>query len=166
MAMNLNLSSGKLEKVADVPSSGAAPENLADLAREADFLDAAPAAEAAAGAADDAAKVVQSNENELLSTLETLRAMVFPVLSMVVDGQRMAALAQVWSDQVLASSAQAGALVLAKHGIEITDVLGKFGPYVMLAAALAPPVFMTKKILEKPKVKPADAVASPANGQQ
>ena len=132
-----------------VAASGAESENLADLEREADLLDAAPEVEAAASAEKNDAQVLQSTEAELLSTLETIRAMVFSLFSSVVDSQRMQALGQVWNDQVLAGSAQAGALVLAKHGIQLTDVMGKFGPYVMLLAVVAPPVLMTKKILEK-----------------
>lgn len=152
---------------ADVPDAGAAgPESLANLEREADMLDAAPELAVQAGQAAQAAEVVQSNEAELYGTLQAVRAMVFPLLAMVVDQARMAALSNVWNDGVLQSTASAGAQVLERHGITMGQVMGQFGPYIMLVAAVAPPVVMTKKILEKPKPAPAGQGAADGAGQQ
>lgn len=152
---------------ADMPDAGApGPESLANLAREADMLDAAPELAVQAGQAAQAAELVQSNEAELFGTLQAVRAMVFPLLSMVVDKPRMTALGNVWGDQVLQSTASAGAQVLERHGITMGQVMGQFGPYIMLVAAVAPPVLMTKKILEKPKPAPAGEGAADGAGQQ
>lgn len=146
--------------------AGAGPESLASLAREADFLDAAPALAAQAGQAAQAAELVQSNEAELFGTLQAVRAMVFPLLSMVVDQGRMGQLSNVWNDGVLQSTASAGAAVLEKHGITMGQVMGQFGPYILLVASVAPPVMMTKKILETPKPAPAGQGAADGAGQQ
>lgn len=155
------------QDVTDVTSRPvAAGESLADLAREADMLDAAPAAAAQAGAVAEAQAATAGNESELLVTLQAIRAMAFPMLAMVTDAQRMGALGQVWNDDVLAQSAAAGAAVMEKHGWTMGSVMGQYGCYVMLVAALAPPIVMTKKILEVPKAKPAAPPAPAADGQQ
>jgi hypothetical protein len=150
------------------PAAGAAaPESLAALEREADMLDAAPALEAQAGQAAQAAEAALSNEAELRGTLEAVRAMAFPILSMAVDQARMQALANVWNDGVLEQTAKAGAAVLERHGITMGQVMGQFGPYIMLVAAVAPPVMMTKKILSVPKEKgPGVPPEKRADGQQ
>lgn len=146
-----------------VKPAGTGGESLDDLAREADMLDAAPEAAAQEGERAEIAQQVQSESAELLGVLQAVRAMAFPILSMAVDERRMAALAQVWNDGVLGQSAAAGAAVMAKHGWSLNGAFDQFGPYVMLVAALAPPVMMTKKIME-PDPKPA--AAKPADGQQ
>ncbi|WP_455342452.1 hypothetical protein [Variovorax durovernensis] len=148
---------------------GAAPESLDNIAREADLLDTSPEREAQAGQVAQAEQVTANNESELLVTLQAMRAMAFPMLAMVTDEQRMSALANVWNDGVLGASAAAGAQVLEKHGWSMGSLMGDYGCYVMLVAALAPPIVLTKKILETPKEKPrapAPAPAPAANGQQ
>jgi len=155
------------QSVTDVTHRPAnAGESMADLARAADMLDAAPEAAAQAGQVAEAQALTANNESELLVTLQAIRAMAFPMLAMVTDEQRMHALGQVWNDGVLAQSAAAGAAVMEKHGWSMGSVMGQYGCYVMLVAALAPPVVMTKKILEVPKAKPAAPTAPAADGQQ
>lgn len=148
-------------------AGGAAPESLDDIARDADLLDTSPAREAAASQAAELQEVTQSNEAELLVTLETIRAMVFPLLAMVTPAEKMQALASVWHDGVLGQSASAGAMVMEKHGWSMGSVMGEYGCYVMLAAALAPPVILTRKIIAEPKEKGSTlAEKSPPDGQQ
>ncbi|HZX86483.1 MAG TPA: hypothetical protein VFF19_23130 [Reyranella sp.] len=131
------------------------------------MLDAAPFAAEQAGQIEEVRQLTASNEAELLVTLQAIRAMAFPMLAMVTDEERMAALGQVWNDGVLGASAAAGAAVMEKHGWTMGGVMGQYGCYVMLVAALAPPIVMTKKILEKPKPKPQPAAApETADGQQ
>jgi hypothetical protein len=150
-----------------IKPSGAAPEKLADIAREADLLDTSSDREAQAGQVAQTEQLTANNESELLVTLQAVRAMAFPMLAMVTDDQRMQALGQVWNDGVLGASAAAGAAVLEKHGWSMGSIMGDYGPYVMLVAALAPPIVMTKKILETPKEKPKAPTPAPAaNGQQ
>ncbi|WP_371086035.1 hypothetical protein [Variovorax sp. RCC_210] len=144
------------------PAGGAAPESLDNIAREADMLDTSPEREAQAGQVAQAEQVTANNESELLVTLQAIRAMAFPMLAMVTDEQRMNALAGVWNDGVLGASAAAGAAVLEKHGWTMGSLMGDYGCYVMLVAALAPPIVMTKKILEAPKEKARAPAPTPA----
>lgn len=159
-------------EVEDVTSRTAAPagESLADLAREADLLDTSPDRAAVAGAEAAVAEQVVSTSSELLGLLTMLRAMVFPILGMAIDARRMAALQHVWNDGVLGQSAAAGAQVMALHGWTLNGAFDKYGPYVMLAAALGPPVLLTKKIMEPDKKAdeaPAASSTTPtADGQQ
>lgn len=159
------------EEVTDVTPkpAGTGGESLADLAREADMLDAAPEAAAQAGQIAETQQLTASNEAELLVTLQAIRAMAFPMLAMVTDQARMDALGQVWNDGVLGASAAAGAAVMEKHGWTMGSVMGQYGCYVMLVAALAPPIVMTKKILEVPKERPKgppDLSVVKTDGQQ
>lgn len=148
-------------------AGAAASESLAALAGEAMLIDTSPQRDAEAGQAAQAAEVALSNEAELFGTLQAVRAMAFPLLSMAVDKQRMAALDQVWNDAVLQQTAKAGAAVLERHGITMGQVMGQFGPYIMLVAAVAPPVMLTKKILSAPKEKaPGAEPVARADGQQ
>lgn len=156
-------------EVTDVTAKpvGTGGESLSDLAREADMLDAAPLVAEQAGQVAETQQLTASNEAELLVTLQAIRAMAFPMLAMVTDEQRMAALGQVWNDGVLGASAAAGAAVMERHGWTMGSVMGKYGCYVMLAAAIGPPIVMTKKILEVPKkVAPGEKTTAPTDGQQ
>lgn len=133
---------------ASAPASAAAPDDLEKLAREADLLDtSAPAAPGAAVQPE----VVLSTEEELFGTLQAVREMTFPMLAVAVGARRMDELAEVWRDQVLEKAASAGARVLELHGMSVGSMMGRYAPYVMLVAALAPPVLATKKILTPPK---------------
>lgn len=169
--MKTNDTPADITDVTAKPASGAAPEKLSDIAREADLLDTSPDREQQAGQVAETAQAVANNESELLVTLQAIRAMAFPMLAMVTDEQRMNALANVWNDGVLGASAAAGAAVLEKHGWSMGSLMGDYGCYVMLVAALAPPIVMTKKILETPKKEAKQpAVVSPTqkpgDGQQ
>ena len=139
-------------------TGGAVPESLADLAGEAAALDMAPAVAAQAAQAGHAEQVMQSDASELLGALLAVRAMAFPMLSMTLDAERMGMLEQCWNDGVLGQSAEAGARVMALHGWTMGGAFDRYGPYVMLVAALAPPVMLTKQILTPPpKSKPGTA---------
>ncbi|MES2251110.1 MAG: hypothetical protein V4645_27805 [Pseudomonadota bacterium] len=149
------------------PTHGAAaPESLAALAGEAMLLDTSPQREAEAGQAAQAAELVQSNEAELMVGLVMARDMAFGILSMTVDPGRMKALAQVWSDEALQRTASAGAKVMELHGLTAGSVMGRYAPYAMLVAALAPPVVFTKRILSPPKEQPSIDSAARTDGQQ
>ncbi|WP_454902733.1 hypothetical protein [Variovorax gossypii] len=146
---------------------GAAPESLDNIAREADLLDTSPEREAQAGQVAQVEETIANNESELFEALDVVRALAFPLLAMVTDEGRMHALAEVWNDDVLKRSASAGAKVMEKHGWNMGSVAGEYGCYLMLAAAVAPPIVLTKKILETPKEKPKAPPAAPTpNGQQ
>ena len=167
MALRNNNAPDDVTDVIAKPAGGAAPESLDNIAREADMLDTSPEREAQAGQVAQVEEAIATNESELFEALDVARALVFPLLAMVTDEGRMQALAEVWNDGVLKRSASAGAKVMEKHGWTMSGVAGEYGCYLMLAAAVAPPIVLTKKILEKPKEKPKAPPAAPApNGQQ
>ena len=148
------------------PEGGAKPEDLMHLAREADMLDAAPEREAQAGAQAQAQEVAQSNQMELLGALQTVRAMVLPMLAMAVHPAKVQQLGQVWNDGVLEASATAGAQVMARHGWTISGAFDAYGPYIALVAAVAPPALATRAILAAPNPKAGEGAADGAGQQQ
>jgi hypothetical protein len=146
------------------PSSapdGVMPESLDDLAREADMLDAAPAAAASAGAIAAAEQLEATAGAELFGVLQMVRGMVIPMLGVVVEAPRLAALESIWNDGVLERSAGAGAAIMARHGWTMGGVMGEYAPYIMLVAALAPPVIQTRQVLAAPPPKKAEPGPSP-----
>lgn len=94
---------------------------------------------------------------ELLAALTMARAMAFPILG--AKGERLKA---VWTDDVLQNAAGAGAAVMQLHGLTMGALSVKYAPYIALAAALAPPLIQTRKILAEPEPEPKE---KPAEGQ-
>jgi hypothetical protein len=127
-------------------------ESLEALTREASRIDGAEGEAAASERREVAVQVVSNNAAELLAGLMLARGMAFPILPKRKADQ----LAQVWTDEVLESVSQAGAQVLALHGVQFGSMLGRYAPYIALIAALAPPMLATKAILAAPEPKPAD----------
>jgi hypothetical protein len=149
--------------MSDLKETQAGPaenESLDSLQREADLLDTSDVREAQAGAVVAVQEATASAEAELLGALQLVRGMVFPLLAASIDERRMSALASVWNDTVLAQSSAAGAQVMALHGWTLGGAFSRYGPYIALGAALAPPVLATRAIMaptpeEKRQVKPA-----------
>lgn len=133
-------------------------ESLDELAAEAQRLDEQPAQAQAEEQREMAVQVVQSNAGELLAALVMARMMALPIL----PPHKRAALAEIWSDGVLGRVSEAGAAVLQLHGVALGSLMGRYGPYVALLAAVAPPVLATKAVLDQPEPKPVQA----PDGQQ
>lgn len=138
------------------PQAGAdGGESLEALGAEAVALDGAPTAASQAQevrAQEQAAEVLQSNEAELFAALDLARAMALPIL----PADKAEKLRTIWSDERLKVAAAAGAAVLGKHGLSMGGILGDYGPYIALLAALAPPVLETRAVLMLPAPKPAE----------
>lgn len=129
-------------------------ENLDDLAREAALIESTPSKADEARAQHEAQQeqaTQNGNVGELLAAATMIRALWLPLL----PPHKAAVLASVWSDQTLANGAQAGAQVLALHGVQLGEVLGRYGPYVALVAALGPPVLATVQVMRTPEPQPA-----------
>lgn len=127
-------------------------EDLDTLAGEAQLLDTSPTKAEEAQAqrqAQEAGQAVDSNAGQLLAAATMIRAMWLPLL----PARKSQALAVVWRDEVLAGAAQAGAQVLVLHGVDMGQVVGRFGPYVALIAALGPPVLATVQVMKAPEPK-------------
>lgn len=146
------------EGAANDNAGAAGSANLEAIAREADRLDKGPEETAASERREVAVQVVNSNRAELLSGLSMARGLVLPLLAQVMPAPKVQALEQVWSDKVLESVAEAGAEVLELHGIQVGSVLGRYGPYIALAVAVAPPIVATKVILATPVPQQAEEV--------
>lgn len=135
-------------------------ENLDALAKEAQILDAAPEQAAAAAQVEQAVALVQNNAAELLAALHMARGLALPIL----PKRKGALLADVWTDQVLGQVAEAGGQVLALHGQTMGNMMGKYGPYIVLLGVLVRPVIETRDILAEPEPQPAEVVEP--HGQQ
>lgn len=93
---------------------------------------------AAAQAEDKAAELaIVSAEAELLEVLKSARDMGAAVLDWWPQYQAT------WSDQKLAAIAQAGAQIMARHGLTLGELFTAWGPYLALAVATIPPSLVT-----------------------
>lgn len=139
-------------------------ESLDTLAQDAQLIDTSldPRAEQREQQqAQQEADVLDSVAAELMAAATMIRAMWLPLIE-ASSPRKAAALAMVWNDGTLRNAAGAGAQVMQLHGITLGSVLGKFGPYVALVAALAPPVIQTAQIMRVQEAKPAEVVQPPA----
>ena len=48
-----------------------------------------------------------------------------------------------WGDRTLRGIAQPGAEIMHRHGWDVAGVMGRYGPYIALLAAVAPPTIAT-----------------------
>lgn len=148
-----------LQKEAEQAEQGV--ESLDAIAAEALQLDAAPQQAQALQQQAQAQANTHNNAAELLQAAQIVRAMALPILP---EHQREP-LARVWSDAVIKQASDAGAAVMDLHGLSMGDVMGKYAPYIALAAALAPPTLATVRIVKAPPPQPAKD-ATLADGQQ
>lgn len=72
---------------------------------------------------------------------------------------------QVWSDGQVGAIAAAGGAVCDKHGWNFAEVLGNYGPYLMLVAATAPPAMATMAAIKQAKAAAADAERARRDGR-
>lgn len=139
-------------------------DSLDVIAGDAQLIDTSPdprAEQREQQQAQEEAHVFESTAGELLAAATMIRAMWLPLIA-ATSPRKADALAGVWNDGVLRQAAGAGAQVMQLHGITLGSVLGKFGPYVALVAALAPPVMQTAQIMRVQEAKPAEVVQPPA----
>lgn len=50
---------------------------------------------------------------------------------------------RLWGDSTLHGIARPGAEIMRRHGLDVAGLMSKWGPYIGLAAALAPPAIAT-----------------------
>lgn len=133
------------------PNTTTGSESLADIAKLGASLEQA-------SEAPEVTSKPSNNQAELLATLSIIRGMALPV----IDIKKRDIMQAAWDDNTLHSVSVTGAAVLDKHGIIMSDAMGAYGIYIALAAALAPPVLTTMRVLKEKDVPPA----KPADGQQ
>ncbi len=155
----------KTKTEGEQPQGAAQVESLEALASEAQTIDNPIEAQAqAAQVAQQAAQVAQqqaikNNAAELEQAAMIVRAMALPLL----PEEKAEKLARVWTDAVIKQASAAGAAVMDLHGLSMGDVMGKYAPYIALAASLAPPVLATVRIMKEPEPQPQKTVP---DGQQ
>jgi hypothetical protein len=132
-------------------------ENLSDLANQAVALDAADAVQP--GAPSVAVQLPSvALRDEVEATLKLVREIILPVLP---EHQRNP-IAAAWDDKRCALVAQAAAPVMELHGVTMGGLMGKYGPYIALAASVAPAALETVRI-----VRTAQPTSTqPKDGQQ
>lgn len=126
-------------------------ENLQALASEAQAIDSAPGAAQAANAEQEQSDRITSNAGELLQALELARDMLLPF----APEAKREPLRAIWSDAQIKAASAAGAAVMEKHGITMQGMLGEYGCYLALIAAVAPPSVATMRLLKQPELQAA-----------
>lgn len=93
---------------------------------------------------------------ELRQALDLARALAAPSFAWWPDFER------VWSDAALDRIAQAGAAVMELHGWTVGDMLGRWGPYLALVGATAPPALATWAAIRAQRDAPPPPPPEPA----
>lgn len=93
---------------------------------------------------------------ELLDTLTMLREMAAPTVAWW-DAYRT-----VWSDRALRAIADAGAVVMQRHGWTMGELFASWGPYIGLAAATLPPSIATLQAIRAHREQPRMPAPAPA----
>lgn len=128
-------------KPADAPAP-AVPDGLAQLAAEARALEA-PADAGPVDAGQAVQEPAQSAAAELHGALTMARLFVAPMFGWWPEFETT------WSDATLRGIADAGAVVMQRHGWTMGGVLDQYGPYVALAGATLPPALVTWRAIRE-----------------
>ena len=143
----------KLVSRPDAPPAAAADQvdeatSFADLAGEAELIDTGSAVPRTA-LATVPPDPVAAQARELLDVLTLARQIVKPMFAWWPE------FGDVWADQQLASVADAGALVMDKHGWTTGAMFQEFGPYIALGMATVPPAIATHQAIKARKAQAA-----------
>lgn len=123
----------------------AAPEgdDFADLKRQANMIDGAASPGSAPG--EQAEDPTTREARELHGALTLARMMVAPMFGWWPE------FGTVWSDATLQGISNNGAAVLVRNGWSAGELFEKWGPYIGLAVATAPPCIATYQAIEQHK---------------
>lgn len=120
----------------------AAPAGFEDLATEAASLEGGPPIPGTPEAAASEADALKATAAELLQALVMARMLCGPMFAWWPDFGR------VWSEQTLQGIANGGAAVMLRHGWTMGEFFEKWGPYIALAMATAPPCAVTYQAIK------------------
>lgn len=90
---------------------------------------------------------------ELESALTMARLMVAPMFNWWPE------FSATWSDSTVKAISESGGAIMDKHGWSVGAVLGQWGPYIALIAAVGPPAFVTFQAI-KAREKEAPRVSA------
>lgn len=133
---------------------------LAALEAEAAALDAAAVPAPPAAVVQAEAQRAEDTVAALLEVLQFARSMAAPAMSWWAD------FGAVYSDEALHKIAAAGAVVMDRHGWTLGEMFEQWGPYVALAAAVAPPALATVHAFKARAIAQHQARQRPQQPQQ
>lgn len=138
------------------PTASEEPGNLDALAAEAASLEAdAQAQENAPSKADT--QQAANLESELLAALQLVRGIAGPLCHWMT----LERFERTWSNERIRAMAEPGAIIMQLNGWTVGAMLGKWGPYIALTAAMGAPTLETIRAY---KDASAIAAAQPATG--
>lgn len=145
------------------PAPDTAPSESEPLGADFEALSHEAAALEGAGqaAADKAAEARATTEaasiaDDLLGALQMVRTMAAPLVTWWPDYQAT------WSDATLRATAEAGAVIMQRHGWTMGQAWDKLGPYIALIAAVVPPSLVTWQAVQARRAALAAAARRPA----
>jgi hypothetical protein len=164
----MGLHGGRIMSANEMQQEPAAPgapsatlDGFQDLSAEAASLEGGPPVPGTAAAANMDAATIQQTAEELLQALQMARLLVQGMFTWWPD------FAAVWGDSTLKGISGGGAAVMQRHGWTMGDLFSKWGPYIALAGATAPPCIATYQAIQHQKERAAAAAkekAKPTEG--
>ncbi len=145
------------------PSQAESLDDLAGLGKAVDGGGMA-AAPGAAPAGDAVQELPQATEEDITDMLIMAREMIAPA----ADSAGVLTEAQVtaiWSDDKLRRIAKPLVSIMNRHGVGVGEAFEKFGPYVMLVAAIGGPAFATYKAIRQNAIDLTKHASSPQQQQ-
>lgn len=100
---------------------------------------------------------VAREARELLGALQLARMLVAPLFRWWPE------FGQVWGDQTITGISQNGAAVLVRQGWSVGEIFEKWGPYIGLAVATAPPCIATHQAIQWHRAQLARQAKEAAN---
>lgn len=139
----------KISKPDTSTSDNDGVESLKALQAEAHKLETAPQVKAEQAEQQQVEQATENTATELLTVLTIVRTMAVNVM----QPHHSEKFQTIWTDAVLKNASDAGAQVMELHGLTMGGVMGKYAPYIALAAAVAPPTIATVQLL---KIQPPE----------
>ncbi|TAH10521.1 MAG: hypothetical protein EAZ11_12310 [Curvibacter sp.] len=139
-------------------------ESLDDLAGLGKVVDGGGMAAAPGVAGDAVQELPQATEEDITDMLIMAREMIAPAADsagVMTEAQVVA----IWSDDKLRRIAKPLVSIMNRHGVGVGEAFEKFGPYVMLAAAIGGPAFATYKAIRQNAIDLAKHASSPQQQQ-
>jgi hypothetical protein len=142
-------------------ASDATPRN--ETADALDQLASRASSEQPEPAAAPATVQADGLENDLLDVLRMVQVVARRGIWWLTPDE----FGNLWGDATLQGIAGPGAEIMRRNGWTMADAMSKYGPYIALGAAVAPPAIATVQAYKIARKKPAPAAETGAeNGNQ
>lgn len=100
-------------------------------------------------------------ERDLLDMLTMVQAVARRGMWWLTPGE----FEQLWGAGTIKAMAEPGAEIMRRNGWTVSDAMGKYGPYLALAAAVAPPAIATVQAYKAAQVTPRQPAPAEEGGQ-